>query len=165
MKPPSTVALLIESSRGYGRGLLRGIARFARTLPNWTLLHEERGLGDDAPEWLTSRRCDGIIARIETEGLLRTIRRLRLPTVDLRALHEAPGIPMITVDQRRTALMGADHLLERGFAQIAFCGLGGVDYSQQRRDHFIDYLRRKGRRALVYEGSAIPGASDTTQRE
>jgi LacI family transcriptional regulator len=165
MKPPRTVALLIESSRGYGRGLLRGIARYARARPNWSLLHEERGLADDAPDWLTSRPCDGIIARIESEALLRTIRRLRLPTVDVRALHVSAGIPAITVDQQITAQMAADHLLERGFSHVGFCGLAGVDYSTQRRDHFVAYLRRNGRAPLVYEGTAVPGARDTTQRE
>jgi LacI family transcriptional regulator len=88
-----TVGLLIESSRAYGRGLLRGIARYARGRENWAILHQEWNLDDNAPTWLEKGACDGVIARIETVELLRSLQRLGIPVVDVRRLHTRKVFP------------------------------------------------------------------------
>src|SRR5947209_14731983 len=90
-----TVALLIETCRAYGRGLLQGVARYVRAHGHWLVLHQDRIDGADAPRWLGRQRCDGIIARIESRRLLETIERLALPTVDLRGRYHAPDVPQI----------------------------------------------------------------------
>ena len=59
------VALLIESSRNYGRGILRGIARYAHVQGPWSCFTQERELHSGLPEWLAGWRGEGIIARIE----------------------------------------------------------------------------------------------------
>ena len=46
------VALLIESSRAYGRGLLLGVAKFVREHGRWSIFLQERSLGDVSPSWL-----------------------------------------------------------------------------------------------------------------
>jgi LacI family transcriptional regulator len=58
------VALLIETSRSYGRGLLRGIIRYQREHGPWSIYFQPRGLNDTAPSWLKSWRGHGILARI-----------------------------------------------------------------------------------------------------
>ena len=40
------VALLIESSRAYGRGTLMGVAKYVRQHGPWSIFFQERGLGD-----------------------------------------------------------------------------------------------------------------------
>src|SRR5207247_3257286 len=40
------VALLIETSRSYGRGLLRGIIRYQREHGPWSIYFEPRGVND-----------------------------------------------------------------------------------------------------------------------
>ena len=67
------IALLVESSRDYGRGLLQGIAAYARAHGPWSLYHLERSLGDPAPSRLKEWARDGIIARIESRQLLKPI--------------------------------------------------------------------------------------------
>lgn len=49
MRKRLRVALLIESSRASGRGLLGGIAAYVRTHGPWSVFHYERALGDAAP--------------------------------------------------------------------------------------------------------------------
>ena len=80
------VALLVESSRAYGRGLLHGIAEYIRLHGPWSIYLAERGLGDDPPPWLQGWEGDGIIARIENRKIADAIGELGLPTVDLRGL-------------------------------------------------------------------------------
>ena len=160
-----TVALLIESSRAYARGVLRGIARFAHAHGQWAILHQEWTLNDPAPPWLKKGVCDGVIAQVETRALFRSLRKLGIPIVDVRGLHASFRIPAVGTDDRATALMAADHLLSRGFREIGFCGLAGVEYSEHRRDHFVSYMQGKGRQPLVYEGIAAPRHLTTSDKE
>src|SRR5882757_5510441 len=89
------VALLIESSRAYGRGLLLGIARYVREHGRWSIFLQERSLGDLSPGWLEDWEGDGIIARVENRPMAEAIRRLRLPAVDVRSLLPKLEMPSI----------------------------------------------------------------------
>jgi LacI family transcriptional regulator len=159
------VALLIESSRAYGRGLLRGIAAYAHTHGPWSLFHQERRLGDDAPHWFRRWKGDGVIARIESPRLLTMMRRAHRPCVDVRGLYLARGIPAVDTDDAAVARLAVTHLIERGFQRLAYCGFAGLDYSIRRRDAFIAHVRSLGHEPLVYEGDGRPRAGDTTAIE
>lgn len=150
------VALLVETSRAFGRGLLEGIARYVRLRGDWTVTHHERSLGDDVPPWLTPASCDGIIARIDTPELLAHIRELRLPTVDLRALYSVPGVPAIINDDQGIARLAFEHLTERRFPHYAYCGIPGTDYSRRRMGHFVELLRAAGVEPRVYGDDDAP---------
>ena len=123
------VALLVESSRAYGRGLLHGIAEYVRLHGPWSIYLAERGLGDAPPGWLHGWTGDGVIARIENRGIARVVRDLGLPTVDLRGLLTDLRVPLITTDDEAVARAAVEHFLERGFRHFAFCGFLGADYS------------------------------------
>lgn len=43
------VALLVETSREYGRNLLRGITRYEREHPRWSISFQPNGLGEPPP--------------------------------------------------------------------------------------------------------------------
>src|ERR1044072_9331066 len=47
-----TVIVLVESSRAYGRGLLRGIARYNREHGPWSIYLQPHDLGAPLPAWL-----------------------------------------------------------------------------------------------------------------
>ena len=126
------VALLIESSRAYGRGLLLGIAQYARLHGNWAIYHQERAIDDPAPRWLRQWRGDGVIARIVNPSLVRDLARLKLPTVDVRGLHALPGVPLVETDDRAVMQQAIEHLRERGYERFAYCGFAGANYSERR---------------------------------
>ncbi len=150
MKYRRKVAVLVESSRGYGRGLLHGVATFMREHSPWTIHNHERRLYDVAPEWLRRWRGDGIIARIASPRLARQIGRLHVPTVDLLGLHQIKDIPAIITDHRAVARLAADHLLDRGLVHFAFCGFAGIHFSEKRSEYFLEYLAQRGYSASVY---------------
>src|SRR5205807_6905387 len=91
-------ALLIESSRGYGRGLLRGIADYVRVHGPWSIYLQRHHLYDATPAWLKDWRGDGIIARVENRPIARSIRCRRLPAVDLRGRLLDLDVPAILTD-------------------------------------------------------------------
>src|ERR1700759_3954870 len=67
--PRKEVALLIETSNGYARGLLNGIIAYMREHEHWSVYLGEHSRGDDPPRWLRRWRGDGVIARIENERI------------------------------------------------------------------------------------------------
>ena len=158
------VALIIESGRAFGRGLLRGIARYARTQGNWCIVYHPWEWDDETPRWLMRTHCDGVIARIDSVSLLQALQRLKVPVIDVRRKYHTPGIPMVGSEYRLIAQLAADHLREKGFRNFAYCGYAGVDYSVRRRDDFVNCLNDHHYKALIYEGGT-PHSAATWQRE
>ena len=145
------IALLIEWSRAYGRGVLAGIANYVKAHESWKIYQTERRLCDGPPGWLKDWRGDGIIARIENEELLQEIRQLDIPVVDLFEHRSTEGIPGIIPDNGSIAHLAADHLIERGLEHFAYCGLPGVYSSDVRGECFVEYLNQAGYEVHVYE--------------
>jgi LacI family transcriptional regulator len=140
------VAILIETSRAYGRGLLRGIARYHREHAQWSTYFQPQGLGDPPPPWLAGWRGDGILARIDNRSLAQAVTRSRLPVVNLRGTVAGLSVPFIGSDNEAIARLGAEHLLERGFRHFGFCGLArgyhpGLD---RRGDCFRQLIEQAG---------------------
>ena len=63
------VALLVESSRAYGRSTLSGVAKYIRANTEWSISLQEQSLCDDLPGWLKNWQGDGIITRMENSAL------------------------------------------------------------------------------------------------
>src|SRR5581483_10319936 len=81
------VALLIESSRAYGRGLMTGVAKYVRDAGPWIISRQEQKLDDAPPLWLKHWRGDGIISRMNNPQALRLLKKFRAPIVQL---HDVP---------------------------------------------------------------------------
>lgn len=135
------VALIIETSRAYGRGVLRGISQFVRQNPKWSVRLQDRGLNDPLPDWMTRWQLNGVIARIETEELAATLKRLNLPIVNLSAMAPDESFPTIDTDDAMVADWAFAHFAERGFRSLAFCGYPGAKWSDLRRDRFLSLAR------------------------
>jgi LacI family transcriptional regulator len=123
------VALIVESSITFGRGVLRGIARYLREHEPWSIFLEQRELGAALPEWIGEWEGDGIITRSDDPR----IRKAGLPTVGL--YDRAPdrlGLPMILNDNRAVGRLAARHLVDRGFTRLAYFGVRGEVWSEER---------------------------------
>ncbi len=155
------VALLIESSRAYGRGLFLGVAKFAREHHEWSVQSEEWKWTDALPAWLKHWQGDGIIARVETPRMAAFIRKLGVPAVDLRGSVKSFGLPLIDTDDGQVATLAAEHLLDRGFRHYAFCGFVGANYSDKRSQCFQERLARAGFPVHIYQPSK-PSAETQT---
>src|ERR1700688_2112440 len=92
------VALLVESSRAYGRGILSGVAKFVRQHDPWSIFFQDLNLCDSTPEWLKDWKGDGIIVRLENADIVSEIRRLKVPSVYLRHIRPDAKTPCILTD-------------------------------------------------------------------
>ena len=129
------IALLVESSLGSGRSILRGISQFAREVGNWELLYAPRGLEDVVPDWLESWDGDGVIARIQDEGMLSALKKLEIPVVDVLGVPDH-NLPLVRVDDEKISGKIAKHFLDRSFDHFSFYGIEGESWSRRREDAF-----------------------------
>lgn len=159
------VALLVESSRAYGRGILSGVAKFVREHDPWSIFFQDLNLCDDTPDWLKSWDGDGIISRLENRDIVEVIRRLKVPAVYLRRVQAGTKMPCILTDNVAVSRFCFEHLKERGFRHFAFCGFNGADYSDERRDGFVNFVTAAGLKCHVYADGLPASKTDTAQYE
>jgi LacI family transcriptional regulator len=148
------IALLIESSREYGRGLLRGIARYHQEHGPWSIYFEPHGLHERAPSWLKTWRGDGILARIDNHRTADLILSTGLPAVDVRGALDGLPIPFIGLDNQAVAQMGFEHLQHCGLQNFAFCSTprGENPNQDMRCDVFVACVEELGKSCSVFLG-------------
>lgn len=144
------VALIVESSRGYGRDLLAGIGDYGRVHGPWSFFTQERRLEDPLPSWLESWRGDGAIVRCDSQSMLIALQSLRLPCVDLRGNFPSPW-PVVRCDDRLAVRCAVNHLIDRGLTRLAFCGYETVSYSHRRLEEFTLYMAELGLTFATYQ--------------
>ena len=162
---PRKVALVIESSREYGRGLLLGIARYAREHGQWSMFFCPRALDQAAPSWLRRWQGDGILARIENRRMARLILDAGLPTIDLRRMLPDLGLPHVGADHRAAVTLAMNHLLDRGFRHFGFCGCPWDRLLEMRSEFFVQCLDRDRHTWSVLPVTQRRGTSATWEQQ
>jgi LacI family transcriptional regulator len=152
------VALLIETSTEYGRGLLRGIVRYSRHHGLWSLYlapsHLEKTL-PNAGTW----HGDGIIARIRSSTTERILRESGVPFVASNPSEscfpkEDNVFGEIRTAGESVACMAATHLAERGLRHFAYCGFSHCQWSAFRERAFVEFLKGRGFSCATYHVEA-----------
>jgi len=144
------IALVIESSGAAGREILRGIARYARENGTWSIYHEPGHIPDVVPRWLNRWRGDGLLVRVRNAKMAARLKRIHLPVVDVLGNLAGMPFPLVQVDDRAVAQLAAEHLLERGFRHLGFCGIGDSLWSRRREQAFVDLVAPRCRSCSTY---------------
>lgn len=144
------VALLIETSNAYARGLMQGIVAYLREHRPWSIYLAEHSRGDRPPGWLAEWQGDGVIARVENRAIARLLSRLRIPVVDVSAALLLPDAPYVETDDAAIVKLAMEHLLERGFRHFGFCGDARFNWSNWREEQFRLQLRAAGYECSVF---------------
>jgi LacI family transcriptional regulator len=151
------VALLIESSNAYARGLLAGVYDHVAASERWLTFLPEHGRGSPPLASLQAWRGDGMIARIENESIAAAVREMGLPTIDTSAARLLPDLPYVETDDTAIARLAAEHLAEIGFRNFAFCGDLRFRWSVNRR---IAFEREMADRAHTIDVFELPPTLD-----
>ncbi len=140
MAQSKKVILLLNKARAAGRGQLFGIAKYSRINGPWRFYMEP-------PIYIKSHRkkilsvlknlnADGVMAYHPMENV--EVASLGLPTVVL-------GPPDTKSDNNAVGKMAAEHLLERGFHNFAYCGYEDLYWwSRERADAFDKRIQQAG---------------------
>ncbi len=148
------VILLIGQARGFERGLLTGISRYAADRGPWLFqrpspayLGGGGGVRESLAE-MAAQGADGIICRArrlpDTEGL-------GLPVVIHSVDEEVDeGAAAIITDHESAGRLAAEHLMGLGLRDFAFCGYKTVYWSRKRQRAFVQTLKAAGHACQVY---------------
>lgn len=154
---PLRVAVVIEASNAYARGLLAGIHRHVREHDPWTVFLPEHGRGAPPLEQLSGWRGDGVIARVETPAiaavLARISRKQSIPVIDVSAARLLPAAPYVETDDEAIGRVAADHFAERDFRHYAFVGDGRFRWSGNRCRAFTAAVKARGHGVDVFPGA------------
>ncbi len=138
------IAVLVDTSTSWGRGIIGGIATYARQHTAWRLFADARGRNDPIelpPNWAG----DGIIARVGDPAVARYLRATHLPVVNVSAL-QLPGLPFpqVATDVEAVGRMAAAYFLERGFRHFAYLSLLGLECVTRQHRAFAAAARAAG---------------------
>lgn len=161
------VALLIETSRSYGRGLLQGVIRYLREYDAWSVYIQPHHLGEPVPSWLKDWQGDGILARVDNRRAATLIRRTGLPAVDLRFSVPNLGFPGVGIDNRAVVKLAFEHLRNGGLRQLAFCSVprGRNAWMDLRCQLFQELVEAAGHTCHVHTGRVARPTWEEEQEE
>jgi LacI family transcriptional regulator len=131
--------------------MLKGVAHFERNHQLWIGFLDDEARAERDPQWLRSKRWEGVISRHTTPALVQTCAELKLPLVDLNDSAPFPGVPKVRPDNVALGHLGAEHFIERGYQHFGFTGFANNGWSLERRDGFVEALRLADRQAHVFD--------------
>jgi LacI family transcriptional regulator len=114
------VAVLVETSTAWGRGIVSGINDYLRHQQHWQVLLEPRGPNSELKlprQW----RGEGIIARVADSAMARSLGRMKMPVVNVSSIQlSGPQFPRVANDVSRVVDTAVEHFRERGFRHFGF---------------------------------------------
>ena len=152
-----SVLVLVDTSTTWGRGLIRGVLAHARRRGPWRLHVEARGQTErhrPPAGW----RGDGIIARVNTPALARSLAARRAAVVNVSGIEVGgPAFPRVTTDLAASARMGAEHFLDRGLRRFGYCGPHQRLYVERHREAFAEAVGAVGSDCPTFVRQPRPG--------
>jgi LacI family transcriptional regulator len=163
MAPTLRIAVLVDTSTGWGRRVIRGILKFAKKHGPWDIWLEPQGQAEQM-RLPNGWRGDGVIARVASGAMAAYLRDTGLPVVNVSAIRlRSQLFPTVTADTGALVQLALDHFRERGLHQFAYIGLANRSYSLERQQAFQDVCRRAGYDCHTYR--PLPGANWQLRRE
>ncbi|WP_339941219.1 DNA-binding transcriptional regulator [Novipirellula rosea] len=159
------VALIIETSRSYGRDLLSGVKRYAAEQASWSMFVELRDLESQPPSWLRNWDGDGILTRSGNPAIQRAVTQVGVPTVELRSSRLAKRFPFVGVDNHAVGEMVASHFLELGFEHFGIYRLDTEQFFIDRRNSFVAHLDAAGFKCEEFHQSGATEKPNQWERQ
>ncbi len=123
---------------------IEGVCRYAAENDcDWTYTVSPESLSLSLLE-LEGWPGDGVLAAVNTPEEARCAAGFAIPVVNVSsALADSP-VPRSMVDNETIGKLAAEHLLSRGFKNLAFYGLAGVEFSKRRWLGFVSHIEESG---------------------
>ncbi|MEX2215055.1 MAG: substrate-binding domain-containing protein [Phycisphaeraceae bacterium] len=149
---PRHILLLVSTEFSYGRDVVMGVMNYAQASQQAWIL---RQFAPDGPSLRAARQWKphGIIGHLHDPAVSRSVRGMKLPTVDFSSRLHVADIAHVRVDDRAIGGEGARYFLDRGFTHFGFAGFPNVPFSEARQQGFLDQLHEAGQQGQVFHYS------------
>lgn len=137
------IALLLETSREFGRGVIRGVSNYAKAHGPWNFYINPADINPQLPSsklW----HIDAVLGRISTPQALSEVLSRKLPVVWL-GYSRYPGPCYVRSDASAVCRLAFDYLRNHGLNTFAYCGQR-TEWGDERRDHFAQAVCAAGLR-------------------
>jgi LacI family transcriptional regulator len=152
MQHTPRIILFLDASRGFSRGMLSGIARYSALNGPWTFYRKPPAYLKSGPDFnlheLKAWEPDGIICSI---AQVRELAPLKIPMIGYDPGTYSGRIPCVASDHAEAGRLAAQHLLDLGHRNFAFCGFNSLNWSKKRSDAFCREIKNAGAQVHVYE--------------
>ena len=153
------IGLLLSENTEYGRGVLRGIANFAKDYPQWHFrVAPPDGSGLKA---LAKWQPDGMIVVLNRKDLVPKLLTFKGPLVNVCQLPGVPEAQLVKSDDVMVARLGAEHLLERRATTYGYVGLAPGEYVEVRARAFAEAINKTGASCRIF----YPMGRDATRAD
>ncbi|MDX2109453.1 MAG: DNA-binding transcriptional regulator [Verrucomicrobiota bacterium] len=127
----------------YGQRLVAGIVRYAAEHPHWEIVTPY--FNTEAAQVIANApKIDGILASIFDHKTLSNAALAGKPIVECSNTVYDAAVPQVFSDEAAIGRMAAQHLLEKGLVNFAYCGYAGHKYALERGDAYAQALERRG---------------------
>jgi len=136
------IALLLDRSLSFVRGVIRGVRVYAADKPNWVLRDgpPRLQLVSHVRDW----KPHGIIAGLVLPRVAQELVRIGKPLVDTAHTLPGLGVPTVDVDHAAVGRLAAEYFLDRKFRHFGFFGSESAVYSRIRESTFRERLADGG---------------------
>jgi LacI family transcriptional regulator len=148
------VALLMDKSASYERGLIRGIIKYSNLHSPWDFFFE-------APIYVSSDERKRVFKKLVSwrpdfivmnDSFATTeFKALKVPIFVLPNEEKIPGAINIIADDDLIGEMGAQYFIDKGFANLAFYGTDQIFWSRIRKKAFKKAAIRADRNFFEFE--------------
>ena len=146
---PAHVVLGFHLDTSYGRGVLRGVARYVRGCAERPFRFEVVSV-----RWLAQRmetfRDGGVIANVADPETAAALRQARATVVNVGNSLPSAGFPQVAPDDEQIGTMAAEYFIHRGYRSFGYVGLDGYRFSDERAAAFQRRLSRDGLEMISY---------------
>lgn len=141
------IGLLLSERAEYGRGVLRGIANFAKDHSSWQFKVEPPTLA--GLRLLAAWKPDGLIVMVNQEHLAPDLIALGIPFVNVCKMPGSVDLLRVQSDDEAVGRLGAEHLLQRRAVSYGFVEWAEGEYADIRKNGFIETIRAAGRSCMA----------------
>lgn len=167
--PARQVALAYPVSVPWMALFVRGVTDYADQHGGWALTASPPMLSWAGEQMLTLDSLrgwpgDGVIAALACRDEILAAQRLGKPLVNMSATLRETGFPRVRPDHAGMGRLAAEHLLDRGLRRLAYYGIEGLWFSQQRGLGFVECAQQAGISCAVLEAPRNPDARQTWEQ-
>lgn len=137
----------LDSARGYSRDILKGIYAYNNTVSHWEIVYEpayflKNTARRDSLDIIQAMKPDGCI--LEFAEKISGLEDMNIPIIQVTSTGMYKNIPRVIGDYESDAKMAADYFCRKGFKNMAFFGIDGLIWSNDRQKSFGRFAENTG---------------------
>lgn len=157
MATKKKVFVHLESRRGYGRELLKGIYEYNNRANQWEIIFEpayylQSGAIQNNTKIIKAFKPDGCI--LEYQENIAELVKSGIPVVQTTSIKRSRSVPYLKGNYEMDGKMAFDHFISLGFRNLGFFGVDFINFSKCRYDSFKRCTDQTGMRLYSHSVSS-----------